>query len=129
MGIRLMKNGLALKLVIILGIRLLMNKAHWGQESSWAKTIDVKAKPANAWGLYQMHGNIWEWCLDRYDENYYQSSPERDPRGPSDSSFEKRVLRGGSWDSYASNLRSANRIWDSPGFYWRSNSSFRLALG
>lgn len=78
---------------------------------------------ANAWGLYDMHGNVWEWVHDRYDRDYYQQRPEVNPAGPS--SGEIRVLRGGGWDRTPHSLRSANRHYDR--FTVRSgNIGFRL---
>ena len=66
---------------------------------------------ANAWGLYDMHGNVWEWCSDRYD--YYPSSPQTNPRGPrhitSGSEGLARVKRGGSWNLFAAHCRTAAR--------------------
>ncbi|MEN3333038.1 MAG: hypothetical protein V7641_2403 [Blastocatellia bacterium] len=62
----------------------------------------------NAWGLYDMHGNVEEWCEDRYDENYYAQSPNSDPPGPEKESYYK-VVRGGSYLDGAANLRSAGR--------------------
>ena len=67
----------------------------------------VGLKKANAWGLYDMHGNVFEWCEDWYDGDYYSKSPTEDPPGPS--SGESRVLRGGSWDDDASDARCAGR--------------------
>src|SRR5262249_24367831 len=49
---------------------------------------------ANAFGLYDMHGNVWEWCQDRYGEKYYREGPRQDPQGPDAGAF--RVIRGGS---------------------------------
>jgi len=68
---------------------------------------DAGVKKPNAWGLYDMHGNMWEWCADRYDADYYFESPLKDPSGPESGRF--RVLRGGSWFRYARYARSAYR--------------------
>jgi formylglycine-generating enzyme required for sulfatase activity len=71
------------------------------------KTTPVGNYPANAFGLFDMHGNIWEWCADQYDEGYYAKSPRQDPQGPSNVS--SRVLRGGSWADVPGNCRAASR--------------------
>jgi uncharacterized protein (TIGR02996 family) len=71
-------------------------------------TTPVGSFPPNAWGLYDMHGNVWEWCSDWFDEDYYHRSPSHDPGGPEEES-EYHVLRGGSWFSRASVCRCACR--------------------
>jgi len=72
--------------------------------------VEVGCYLPNAWGLYDMHGNIFEWCLDWYDD--YPSDAETDPQGPSSGSY--RVLRGGCWDFNAYHCRSANRSYNNP---------------
>jgi len=66
----------------------------------------------NTWGLYDMHGNLYEWCNDWYDEAYYESSPDTDPPGPVDGSY--RVRKGGYWGNSAQHCRSAFREGSSP---------------
>jgi formylglycine-generating enzyme required for sulfatase activity len=68
----------------------------------------VGLKKPNAFGLYDMYGNVYEWCHDHYEEDYYKQSPENDPAGPSSGS--SRVLRGGSWPDYTRDSRSADRL-------------------
>ncbi len=102
-------------------------EANWkdkNQNDSYKQTSPVGIYLANTWGLYDMHGNVWEWVLDWYGENYYQNSPTNDPPGPSGGSY--RVYRGGSWRSDASNARSADRYDSSPGNR-DYNLGFRLA--
>jgi formylglycine-generating enzyme required for sulfatase activity len=67
----------------------------------------VGLKKANAFGLYDMHGNVWEWCYDYFGEDYYKQSLEKDPTGATSGSF--RVLRGGSWYFLTRDTRSAYR--------------------
>jgi formylglycine-generating enzyme required for sulfatase activity len=72
----------------------------------------VGQKEPNAWGLYDLSGNVCEWCNDFYQEDYYQHSPDTDPRGPT--SGEARILRGGSWNSNADECRPAYRLYEDP---------------
>lgn len=88
------------------------------------KTVAVKSLPVNPWGLYEMHGNIWEWCADGYAE--YPSQASTDPSGAPASAY--RVLRGGSWDAFGRYLRSASRNLYAPD-YRSYRIGFRLALG
>jgi formylglycine-generating enzyme required for sulfatase activity len=72
-------------------------------------TKPVAGKAANAFGLYDMSGNVWEWCNDWYNATYYISSPSTDPVGPSTGDY--RVTRGGSWEYGSSYCRSSSRGW------------------
>jgi len=91
-----------------------LDRAGWYGGNSGSTTHPVGEKKPNAFGLYDMHGNVWEWCWDRWDNNYYASSPAEDPRGPASGSF--RVLRGGGWFSIARSCRSAYRSYNNPYF-------------
>ncbi len=70
-------------------------------------TSPVGKYPSNAFGLHDMHGNVWEWCNDFYDSDYYKKSPETDPKGPVKG--KGRVVRGGAWNTDPDKLRSAVR--------------------
>jgi len=101
----------------------------WYVDNSGEQPHPVSQKKPNAWGLYDMHGNVWEWCEDRYGR--YPVLSVSDPKGASRGRF--RVNRGGSWNSDASHCRSANRDYDSPNRNYDSPNrnlylGFRLAM-
>ncbi len=79
----------------------------WFRENSEQQARAVAQKAANAWGLYDVHGNMLEWCNDWYDSRYYLASPVEDPQGPENGTY--RVLRGGSWAHPAEELQCATR--------------------
>lgn len=83
-------------------------------DNHYRETTPVKKFPPNALGLYDMSGNVWEWCADWYDENYYKNSPQNNPRGPLSGKY--RVLRGGSWYYFPWDGRVSFRRWNAPYF-------------
>ena len=85
---------------------------------------------ANAFGLYDMHGNVWEWCQDWYHDSYAAIAGDAPTDGSawlSGSEQKYRVLRGGSWNNLALYARSAYRYYVTPG-YRSGNSGFRVAV-
>ncbi len=84
----------------------------WYEGNAQAAIHPLGLKKPNAWGLYDIHGDLWEWCADTYDRRYYSVSPVDDPAGPSTAGY--RVLRGGSWYLGPEYARSARRSWLGP---------------
>ncbi len=86
----------------------------WYGDNSGAKPHPVATKQANELGIYDMSGNVWEWCQDWYSGNYYSSSAQTDPIGPNSGS--DRVLRGGCWLNGAVSCRVLYRNGNTPDF-------------
>jgi formylglycine-generating enzyme required for sulfatase activity len=79
-----------------------------GKKGEYRKrAVKVGSFPANKWGLYDMHGNVQQWCEDLYDSDYYKNSPPTDPLN--DKKGTSRVIRGGGWGGIAGSCRSADR--------------------
>ena len=100
----------------------------WYKSNAWDKGEEyvhpVGRKKANTWGLYDMHGNVWEWCSDWYSDSYANAKPI-DPKGPDTGTY--RVLRGGSWGIIPSNCRSASRFRITPDYRF-NDIGFRVVV-
>ena len=86
-----------------------LKEVGWYAGNCGMKTQRVGQLTPNAWGLYDMHGNVCQWCEDWHEPTYYENSPRKDPTGPEIG--ECKVLRGGSWQLMASGCRSASRLY------------------
>ncbi|MGD0093197.1 MAG: SUMF1/EgtB/PvdO family nonheme iron enzyme, partial [Planctomycetota bacterium] len=99
--------------------------AGWFEKNSGMHTNAVGQKKPNAWGLYDMHGNVWQMCADWFNDKYYADSPPVDPKGPANGGH--RVLRGGTWNSYPRQCRAEFRSRTTPEAPY-ADIGFRCAL-
>jgi formylglycine-generating enzyme required for sulfatase activity len=86
----------------------------WFEKNAGGRPHPIGQKKANPWGLFDMCGNVWEWCNDFYQVDYYKDAPKQDPRGPA--TGKTKVVRGGAWRFSDENCRSGYRYNESPGY-------------
>jgi len=101
-----------------------------GYKDDYVYRSPVGSFAANQFGLYDMGGNVWQWCSDWYDPNYYAASPERNPRGPEPRSgiAQRKASRGGSWRHHVKVSRCSARSSIPPDFHY-ADYGFRVACG
>ena len=113
------------------GETLSHSEAHFSERSRYRvaadRTIEIGTFPPNAFGLYDMHGNVWEWCEDYWADSYAGAPDDGSPRNAPRDYDVSRVLRGGSWRCAASQLASGYRREEQQGT-WSDDIGFRLAL-
>ena len=106
-------------------------EAGWFRNNSNSQTQEVKQKRPNFFGLYDMHGNVWEWCRDEWDADSYRRTGDNATDPVVDSSprsNQPRVLRGGSWSDDARNCRSSSRGWFNPDFRGRFDGNWDIGF-
>ena len=101
-----------------------LRQVGWFDGNADGSTKPVGQLKANAWNLHDMHGNVWEWCSDWFDDKYYAQSTKDDPQGPASGS--NRVYRGGAWSYSGGYCGSANRSKNTPD-YRSSRLGFRVS--
>jgi len=101
----------------------ILDNVAWYNNNSSSKTHEPGGKNPNELDIYDMSGNVWEWCWDQYDKDYYKDSPLSDPRGPGNdtvNSEHTRVMRGGCYSSDTVPTRSVNR--------WRHVPNYKVDI-
>jgi formylglycine-generating enzyme required for sulfatase activity len=98
----------------------------WYSENAGGEVRPVGLREPNSLGLLDMHGNIWEWCQDAYDQDYYSRTPRRDPVNSNGEAGGDRVCRGGSVHALAEMCRTRYRLHE-PATFWAGDLGFRLA--